>query len=144
MLYHNPGEYFAWTIAREILNDPFASAGKAETVVDGHKATIIAMAGSTATQRVALFGRTAGSPIMEEITATWMPQSPTRNGKHISVSLLPDSLSVNAPGVPDALHVAIQLLHALPETSWDPGLTISAAEDVRSLTEYLYPTKSLR
>jgi len=128
---HKDGEYFAWNIAANLLRDPNAPTDVAEFVVDGHGAELTILAGRTGLHNVVVFGRTMGSPEIEEICVTWMPTNNERNEGHISVSLLPDSLHVYAPGQNDSLHKAIQLLHMLPNTVWDPGLTVASGDDVR-------------
>ncbi|QQS69916.1 hypothetical protein IPP75_02160 [Candidatus Saccharibacteria bacterium] len=137
---HKDGEYFAWNIAANLLRDPNAPTDVAEFVVDGRKAEMTILAGRTGLHHnVVIFGRTMGSPEIEEICITWMPTNTERKGGHISVSLLPDSLHVYAPGQNDSLHKAIQLLHMLPNTVWDPGLTVASGDDVRIANSVLQP-----
>jgi hypothetical protein len=137
---HIPGEYFAWNIAANLLRDPEAPTDVAKFVVDGHSAELTILAGRTGLHHnVVIFGRTMGSPEIEEICITWIPTNNERNEGHISVSLLPDSLHVYAPGQEDSLHKAIQLLHMLPNTVWDPGLTVASGEDVRIANSVLQP-----
>ena len=137
---HIPGEYFAWNIAANLLRDPNAPTDVAEFVVDGHSAELTILAGRIGLHHnVVIFGRTMGSTEIEEICVTWMPTNTERKGGHISASLLPDSLRVHAPGQKDSLHKAIQLLHMLPNTVWDPGLTVASGDDVRIANSVLQP-----
>lgn len=82
---HKDGEYFAWNIAANLLRDPNAPTDVAEFVVDGHGAELTILAGRTGLHTVVVFGRTMGSPEIEEICVTWMPTNTERKGGHISV-----------------------------------------------------------